>query len=121
MRETVCYLCGSPTQDNQSSISICEYCQEVESTLTAGIEAFKEIGFTTQLEPLISGITWFDLRKTAARHNGRSFQREYLPSIEVQQAVEALSQQIQAVGQKSALTYFHLFNARVKCGHRMIT
>lgn len=111
MGDTVCYLCGGLARGSQYSISICEYCQETEPALASGIEALQEIGFTSQLEPFISGITWFDLRKTAARHTGRSFQREHFHSVKVQQAVEGLSQQIQRVGQKSALTYFHLFNA----------
>lgn len=106
-----CYLCSTPIQGQQNTVSICDYCQESEPALSTGLRAFRDIHFTTQLEPFISGITWFDLRKTAARHNGRSFQREYLPSIGLEQPIKALSEQVQQVGQKPALTFFHLFNA----------
>ncbi|WP_317176134.1 hypothetical protein [Halomontanus rarus] len=111
MEHEPCVLCGSQHPPDHSSISICDGCQVSEPALTAGLRASHEIHFTTQLEPFITGITWFDLRKTAARHNGRVFQREHVHSIKPAKVVDSLSSQIQQVGRRSALTYLHLFHA----------
>lgn len=108
---TRCYLCGNHSEIGDNEIDICGYCRESEPALTKGFQAVRDIHFTTQLEPFISGVNWFDYRKLAARHNGKSFQRERNPPIEVEKAVEVLSEQIGKVGQKPALTFFHLFHA----------
>lgn len=106
-----CYICGLPTKEGEYRIDICNDCADSEPALSTGLRLFEELHFTTELEPLITGISWFDFRKLSSRHNGRVYQREPVPQIEVEQAVEDLSQQFSQLGRKHALTFLHIYDA----------